>query len=200
MYKKSYSEFINQFDIINDISSSEIRKHAHPGVCYHHLVPISWQMKERNITNMPSIKFVYDPRCDRRGVALSMQDHAYAHYLWDREHIGETTFKFFRNTIKANIDWTDYEAVYNTLAELNDRTWQGLVITASQKRSWADPEKRAKRVKAMSDAKTGRVNVCVGTRWMRKGEELRRVKEDLVQVYLDNGWQFSGTRTSKKEG
>ena len=63
-------------------------------------------------------------------------------------------------------------------------------LADSQKKSWADSDKRKERVRKMSEAKKGKVNVCVDTVWMNNGVGNVRVKKCFVDDYLSKGYSM----------
>jgi len=68
------------------------------------------------------------------------------------------------------------------------------LATFAMLRSWQNSEITEARKKHMSEAKTGKVNVCVGTKWIQKGDQLKRVPADKVDTYLADGWFFSSSK------
>jgi hypothetical protein len=115
-------------------------------------------------------------------IKLTPAQHAYAHYLWDKEY-GTNTFQIFAHrlgiTDLSNVTYEDC-LPYNII----DKE-RALHVSEAQKASWKDEWKSAQRRQHMSEAKLGKVNVCVNRIWINDGETRRRVNPDTE---LPEGW------------
>ena len=139
----------------------------------HHIIP-------RSVFNSPSNNIV---------VYLTPQYHAYAHILYDREN-GTDTARLYRNFLRIprekinEVTLEDFEPL-NTIVNSRNES-----LADSQKKSWADSDKRKERVRKMSEAKKGKVNVCVDTVWMNNGVSNARIKKCFVDDYLSKGYSM----------
>lgn len=143
----------------------------------HHVIP-------KSVFNSPKNNLV---------VYLTPQYHGYAHILYDREN-GTDTSKLFRNYLGIPRDRIN-EVTLEDCEPLNSKVnIRNASSSDSQKKSWADSEKRKVRVKKMSDAKKGKVNVCVDTVWMNDGVSNIRVKKCFIEDYITNGYTMGKKR------
>ena len=139
----------------------------------HHVIP-------KSVFNSPKNNLV---------VYLTPQYHGYAHILYDREN-GTDTAKLFRNFLgipKDKINEVTLEDCEPLNAMVNKRNTS---ISDIQKEKWKDSDNRKERVKRMSDAKKGKVNVCVDTVWMNDGVSNSRIKKCFVDDYLSKGYSM----------
>lgn len=122
-------------------------------------------------------------------IRLTPAQHAYAHYLWDREH-GTDTFRLFANRLGIkDLDNVTYEDClpYNFIDEQRAQH-----VREAQIRSWQDEEKSEVRRQKMSEAKIGKVNVCVNTVWVNNGETRKRVSPDNIPEGYKLGQKIKG--------
>ena len=116
-------------------------------------------------------------------ITLTPAQHAYAHYLFDKEH-GTNTFRFFAHKLGIkDLDNVTYEDClpFNFIDE--ERAQH---VREAQIESWQDEEKTAQRKQKMSEAKIGKVNVCVNRVWINDGTTRRRVPVDKIPA----GWKL----------
>ena len=143
----------------------------------HHVIP-------KSVFNSPKNNLV---------VYLTPQYHGYAHILYYREN-GTDTSKLFRNYLGIPRDRIN-EVTLEDCEPLNSKVnIRNASSSDSQKKSWADSEKRKVRVKRMSEAKKGKVNVCVDTVWMNDGVSNIRVKKCFIEDYITNGYTMGKKR------
>lgn len=120
-------------------------------------------------------------------IRLTPAQHAYAHYLFDREY-GTNTFQIFAHRLGIkDLDNVTYEDClpYNII----DRE-RALHVSEAQKESWKDEEKSAIRRQRMAEAKLGKVNVCFNRVWINDGETRRRVYEDDIPEGWNRGYKL----------
>lgn len=116
-------------------------------------------------------------------ITLTPAQHAYAHYLFDREN-GTKTFTFFAHKLGIkDLDNVTYEDCLplNMLDEERANH-----ASEAQIESWKDEEKNIIRREKMSEAKIGKVNVCVNTVWINDGTTRKRVPADKIPA----GWKL----------
>lgn len=201
----SYEEFVNQFPAIYNPNITTYRKSLQPGYCYHHIIPVSYQASQLGIFELSEInKFKWSDQCDKSCVLLSYRNHAFAHWLWDREHPECHTVRYFRNiTAQAhNIHLSekaflamDASYVYELFEILDHTVYTDLSKKTGRltKAMWQDPNKREYIRKRMSEAKIGKPNVCVGRKWMfcyinSDKKIFKRVPAEKVNSYKELGW------------
>lgn len=117
-------------------------------------------------------------------ITLTPAQHAYAHYLFDREN-GTNTFRFFAHKlgIKDNTKVTYEDCLpLNMLDEERANH-----VSEALKESWKDEEKNIIRREKMSKAKTGKVNVCVNTIWVTNGTIRKRVPANRIPEGFKKG-------------
>lgn len=125
-------------------------------------------------------------------VYLRREDHAWAHILYDRIYDGRTckVFLGMLSHVTGSVKpWR--EITYEDCKALADYDPIDIFLTSeAQKRYWADPEKRAYRTKKFSEAKIGKVNVCVNRKWVNNGVIRKRVNPEEVKYYLSQGFKL----------
>ena len=125
-------------------------------------------------------------------VWLSIEDHAWAHILYDLEN-GTNTSKLFvlRIAGKIGILLPLEDIRYEDCLFLKEvEPMRKKIISQTQKNYWANPEKRRLRVSQFSEAKKGKVNVCVNRKWVHKGEERHRVNPEEINKWIDKGFRL----------
>ena len=117
-------------------------------------------------------------------IKLTPTQHAYAHYLFDKEN-GTNTFRFFANRLRIkdqeNVTYEDC-LPFNFIDEQRAKH-----VREAQIESWQDEEKSAQRRQKMSEAKIGKVNVCVNTVWINDGTTRKRVPADKIPEGFKRG-------------
>lgn len=120
-------------------------------------------------------------------IRLTPAQHAYAHYLFDKEY-GTNTFQFFAHNLGikdlSNVTYDDC-LPYNIIDQQ-----RALHVSQAQKESWKDERKSTQRRQKMSEAKLGKVNVCVNTIWINDGETRKRVHEDEIPEGWNRGYKL----------
>lgn len=126
----TYIEFLKSIEV-----DSNSKTHA------HHIIP-------------RSVGGTDDPE---NLIQLTPAQHAYAHYLWDREHPGSITFRVFANRLGLRSSETvSYEDClpYNVMDEK-----RAIHASKANKRSWQNKEKATQRKQHMLEARKSKVQL-----------------------------------------
>lgn len=127
-------------------------------------------------------------------VYLTPAEHCFAHFLYDREN-GTDTGRFYRNVLGLSKDDVATVTLEDCRKMDEFSVRKSKSISDTQKECWSDKEKRAKRVKNMSLAKQGKVNVCKDRVWVNNGKVNKRIGKYELEDYVKMGFRVGQYRT-----